>query len=686
MTSLSQVISSATKSTRSAPSRINEIDGLRGISLTLVVVFHLFGHGRVSGGVDVFLTVSGFLLIMSLGRSILDGRPLGILARWGRTFSRLAPSAALVLIAVTIGCYIVFAPWTRSQTLLEVISAAIYVENWQLIATQLEYGAAGPDTSPLQHFWSLSVQAQFFLLFPLIPLIIVSALRHRRHQTIIFWTTVCVLVVLSFSYACIENAQNAPRAYFDTFARFWELGLGGLIAGLHISGFTLPRQLKVAAGWAGLLMIIMSGFVFDGGTSYPGPRALLPVGGAVLVLLATAGGRGSPSVILTSRPLVFLDKISYGLYLWHWPVLISFLSIKQRDTIGWKGAIVVLSITIALTLATRWVVEPITRGALRRGPKVAFTLAVASIVCAALPATVIHTTQTNQTNDYAHLDACAGAASLDLELPECADYGFNTTPYPTLDMLWMEDANREECWSGYEETSLNVCALGNNNDPEKKILAVGDSHNNVWLDVYEEIARSHDWQIDAAARPGCQWIRPEVPVLGQSDEGATGCRVWRSKVNDLVSTGGYDAIIVAASSKSVFNSDTAGLSDIQYHTNAITDAWSHRTSIDVPILFIRDNPIFTDKAFDCIKDPAAVRAGHCEVSRREALLETGYLDAVKQTENAHYVDLSNYQCGENYCPMVVGGIITTLDRSHLTKSFAWTLLPYLDREITALLT
>lgn len=133
--------------------RILEIDGLRGIALTLVVVFHLFGHGRVSGGVDVFLTVSGFLLIMSLGRSLARGKSLGIVARWGRTFSRLAPPAMVVLVAVTILSFTVYSPWLRSQNLIEVVSTALYVENWQLINSQLAYGAAGPETSPLQHFW-----------------------------------------------------------------------------------------------------------------------------------------------------------------------------------------------------------------------------------------------------------------------------------------------------------------------------------------------------------------------------------------------------------------------------------------------------------------------------------------------------------------------------------------------------
>lgn len=667
------------------PARIGEIDGLRGIALTLVVIFHLFGHGRVSGGVDVFLTVSGFLLVLSLGRALQTERPLGIVARWGRTFARLAPPATLVLLAVTALSYTVLSPWTREQNLIEVISTALYVENWQLIFSQLAYGAAGPETSPLQHFWSLSVQAQFFFVFPLVVGILTLVIRGRRARVVAFWTLLVVATLASFVYAWRANLADPLAAYFDTGARFWELGVGGLLAGLVLAGWSIPAALKVVAGWAGLAMVISSGFIFDGGLSYPGPAALLPVGGAILVVLSTSGGKGSASPLLTSRPLVTLDRLSYGLYLWHWPILIVFLTIKQRDAIGWRGASVVLAVSVAVTLLTRFLLNAPTAWATSGGGRRPLGFFLVAVVVAVTPAGVLYASSSAASSGVIAVDECAGAASLDPTRPECADAGEGEDPVPALDALRGDDANRAECWSRVDTRDVALCALGEEENYEQRILAVGDSHNNVWVDVYEQIAEARGWRIDVAGRAGCQWVSPDAPVYGQNAEGQAGCAEWRAAISERAASGEYDAILTTASSKSRFTSETPGVSDEEFHTQMILEAWQARPSSDTPILFLRDNPIFPDESLDCIANSSARDAGDCSRPRADALLHTGYDDAVARTENAHTIDLSDLQCGLDRCDMVVGGVVVTRDGAHLTSTYAGTLAPYLDRELARIL-
>lgn len=667
-----------------APPRIGEIDGMRGIALTLVVVFHLFGYGRVSGGVDVFLTISGFLLVLSLARALTTDRPLGILSRWGRTFARLAPPAAVVLVAVTILSYTVYSPWLRAQNLIEVISTALYVENWQLITSQLEYGAAGPETSPVQHFWSLSVQAQFFLVFPLAVAVIAWFIRAGRARSVVLWTMLAAATAASFAYAMRENLADPQAAYFDTFARFWELGIGGLLAGVVLTGRALPRAVKAVVGWGGLAMILMSGFVFDGASMYPGPAALVPVGGALLVILATSGGPLSPSAMLTSRPLRWLDSISYGLYLWHWPILIAFLTLQGRDAIGFGSALVVLSLALVATLITRYVLRRPTAWAMRPPVVRSIGLALVSILIVVVPTGALYARDAAAQSVVA-IDDCAGAASLDPERPECADAASDDELRPALDDLRSDDANRGECWARLGSDAVEICALGSGDGYSKRILAVGDSHNNVFLDVYEEIALARGWRIDAAGRAGCQWVAPETPVYGQSEADQQACADWRAAVGDRAASGDYDAILTTASSKSTFEPPSPGLTGTQYHSRVLVDAWSRRESADTPIIVLRDNPIFPSDMVECLTDQRAIDAGECALPRARALLDTGFDEAVATTQNAHLIDLSDLECTRDVCSMVQGGVVVTRDGAHLTRTYAATLAPYLDRELARLI-
>ncbi|HJB63655.1 MAG TPA: acyltransferase [Candidatus Microbacterium pullistercoris] len=667
---------------RSSAGRIGEIDGLRGISLTLVVVFHLFGHGRVSGGVDVFLTISGFLLVMSLGRALQRERPLGIVARWGRTFVRLAPPATLVLLTVTVMSYTVLSPWTRGQTLVEVVSTALYVENWQLIASQLSYDAAGPETSPLQHFWSLSVQAQFFLLFPLAVGVLTLIARTTRARLIIFWSLLTVATACSFAYATSANLHDPVAAYFDTRARFWELGIGGLVAGLIIIGWSLPKVIRAVAGWLGLAMIIGSGFIFDGGTSYPGPAALLPVGGAILVLLSANGGRASTSPLLNSRPLRFLDSISYELYLWHWPILIVFLTVKQRDAVGWRGAAVVLAVSLAATALTRLVLARPTAWTNRADARRTIAFAIVAIIAAAAPAAIIQSARTVSAATTT-LDTCAGAAALDPERPECANVETRGAPVPALDLLVDDQPDRPDCYARWGDDEVRMCALGPRSDYDKRLLVVGDSHGHALTDAYAGVAESLGWRLDVASRAGCQWVSRAAPDRSGPSSVQEECGHWRTAINGYAASGDYDAIVTTASTNSWFEPVPDGMTRMEFHTELILDAWASRPSADVPILAIRDNPVFPESMVDCLADRDAIARGECSLPREDAIRGTGLYDAIEQTPNAHLIDLMDYECGPTRCDMVVGGIIVTRDGNHLTRTYAETLRPYLERELVA---
>lgn len=636
----------------------------------MVVVFHLFGHGRVSGGVDVFLTVSGFLLTLSLGRAIARGQPLGVLARWGRTFARLAPPAAIVLLAVTAATVTVLSPWARSQNLGEVVATALYFENWQLMATQLEYGAAGPDTSPLQHFWSLSVQAQFFIVFPLVTAVVTRLVKRQSAKATVFWGLVAAGTIASFFYAWHANTLNPQAAYFNSFARFWELGVGGLAAGLLLADRGLPRAMRPWGGWIGLAMIISSGFIFDGGSAYPGPAALVPVTGAIFVLLSASGGTASPTPILSSRPLVYLDKISYGLYLWHWPVLIVYFTIRQRDVIGWRGACLVLGIATVLTLVTRWVLQPGTMWAISSSLKRNVAFVAVTIFIAATPAGAMVAFSTAQTETQIEADKCAGAAALDPELPECDKPASFEQVVPGLEALRSDDGNRAECWTSGADATFRVCTLGPD-EYSRHLVAVGDSHNNQWVEAYARIAENEGWRIDVAGRGACGWSQAER--VQESVELTEACASWKSDVDDYLHTQAHlDGVIVAESAGARYESAEA-------RVDGYVAAWTSRE--DVPVLAMRDNSMFEPSIMNCITNKQYVEDGACMVPRDVGLRDNGFQAAIDEAPNAQMIDITSFMCTDERCPMVIGNVIVSRDGSHLTETFTQTLIPYLSRAI-----
>ncbi len=377
--------------------RVGAVDGLRGLALLLVVAFHLFGQGRVSGGVDVFLVLSGYFATGALLRRA-EGGTLRLAAHYARTLARLLPAALVVLAAVTVAL-LTLAPRLRwSAGLREVGASATSWQNWELVSSSLAYGAAGPDASPLQHFWSLSVQGQFFAAWPLVVLGLVAVARRRARAggarltpRGLVTAVTAAATAASFAYALWLVDVDQPVAYFSTFTRFWEIGVGALLA------LTLPRAVGGAprrgssrpgsfaagpartwAGWAGLALVVGSGFLVDGADVFPGAWALVPVSGAVLVLAATVAGSTRPwgiERLLDSAPLRLGARVSYALYLWHWPVLVFWLLTTGYRQAGPLAAVAVLAISAVLAwLTTRYVAEPLlahvtTRLAARRAAR-----------------------------------------------------------------------------------------------------------------------------------------------------------------------------------------------------------------------------------------------------------------------------------------------------------------------------
>ncbi|WP_286308775.1 acyltransferase family protein [Agromyces mangrovi Wang et al. 2018] len=644
-------------------------------------MFHLFGAGRVSGGVDVFLFVSGFLLTASLARSAARGNSIELGRRYGRMLLRLVPAAVVVLVATGVMVVLLLPANTWIQNGTELIASALYLENWELIRSQLAYGAAGPDTSPFQHFWSLSIQGQYFFAWPAAVALITMLIRPDSARRVLAMC-VAALAVASFAYAVWSNARDAQVAYFDSFARFWEFAAGALLAIGYRRRPPLREGLRTVIGWLGLILVLASGWLVDGASSFPSVPALVPIGGAILVVLAA----GSPTRFgadraLELRSVRLLARISYPLYLWHWPVLIGYLALRDREAVGPLGAMAVLLLASALALATqRWVVEPIlalrpTMG-VRRTVLLPLSVVLATVLTAALGVSAQAAQRDRALAEakalQADAPACLGAAALDPVLDPCHNPDLAGTLVPAIDGIEGDDDNRPECWARGDTGELTLCTVGST-EPTRHLLAIGDSHNNTLIGVYERIADEYGWSIDVAGHSGCYLTT--APQFKPSERSSQNCRTWVGAAMDHIAESDYDAVIVTHSRGARLDG-VARADALSVRVDGLLEAWSVRDR-DVPVIAIQDNPLFSRSIIECVAAHGLDAAAECTRPRAEALPDGGLAGAAAADPNAHLIDLVDYMCGPETCSPVVGNVIVTRDGRHLTATFAHTLTPYL---------
>ncbi|WP_369369610.1 acyltransferase family protein [Promicromonospora sp. Populi] len=709
--------------------RIGAVDGLRGLALILVVAFHLFGDGRVSGGVDVFLLLSGFFVTGSLLRRAETGR-LRLAAHYARTLTRLLPAALVVLAAVTVAL-LTLAPRMRwSGVLREIGASATFWENWELARAALAYGAAGPDASPLQHFWSLSVQGQFFAGWPLVVLGVVGVAQHRARAGRtrltpggLLATVTGVATAASFAGALWLVAVDQPVAYFSTFTRFWELGAGALLAlalrpGLRWRGSARWRSSawsRGILGWAGLALVVGSGFLVDGARVFPGAWTLVPVGGAALVLIATAPGPTLQSAapqdptrpawgverVLDSAPLRFGARVSYALYLWHWPVLVFWLLVTGFHRAGPVTAVSVLTVSAVLAwLTTRYVAEPLLAHEARRArpaqetrparparpagdvspsattpPSGIRTLAVltgAALLVLGGTQVAANAQEAAVRHDLAALHDPSpdhpGAAALapDAPLTEAwSDVPFRPATWVAFD----DHPDRPDCAQSIELPDLLECTVVAAAEPTAVVYLAGASHEQQYEEAFVALARQHGWELREMLKHGCR--------LAASDEGdpelPPTCATWNERALDALVAARPDAVVVVGT-----RTHEDGSPEEVLHGQV--DAWQILADAGVGVVTVRDNPRFEWFVPECMTGETIPAA--CGRPRTEQLAATSPVRTTPGVPAAAvHLDLTDSICGPELCEAVVGNVLVYRDDDHLTNTYVRTLAPVIDEQL-----
>lgn len=664
---------------RPAPARqyLPEIEGLRGAAIIVIAVYHIW-FNRVSGGVDVFLLLSGFFITGSLVRAVESPKGIAPVRYAARIVRRIFPPA-LAVAAATVAMTAIWLPRaTWSQQLGDIVASAFYIGNWHLAEHSVDYLSSNNGASIVQHYWSLGVQAQFYLVWPvLIALCAWIGARIGRGVRAALAPALVAVFAGSFAFALWEVETNQAYAYFDTRARLWQFAFGGLLF-LVLPYLRLGRHAAAVLSWTAVAALAACGMVLDS-TQFPGLAALWPVAAASAVIaVATAQPGAGAGRLLNTGPLQRLGGLSYALYLWHWPVLICYLTATGRDTASLVGGLGVIAGSLVLAVATRWAIELRLKasGLGQRTARGAAALGAAglALVLAAGGALAGYIAYERDRLDPADADPAdhPGAAVLAEGLDaEPADF----IP-STLDAADDRDPSlSDECnqtMEGYELVRCDFEEGEGERSSQTTVVMYGGSKIWHWLPAMRAAAERNGWHLITFIKNACI-IATEQPNM--DEERYRSCAAWNDDAVEAIAEITPDIVFTYGS--------RVGYDAVESFP-AYNDRYEQLLAEGTEVVAVRDTP---SPRFDipaCV-DLEGPDAAECSVDRSEYYPDEDAFDELDVPDGVHKLDLTDYICGAAACEPVVGNILVYRDDAHLTNTYAATLAPYLESEMLAAL-
>jgi len=660
-----------------------DIEGLRAVAIIAVLLCHagipFAGGGYV--GVDIFFVISGFLITRLLLNEVDRTGGVSLSRFYARRAKRLLPLAAVVLATVVGLSLLLLSPVRGTEVSADVISSAIYTANWHFAGQSVDYFAQGTEPSPVQHLWSLAIEEQFYLVWPTL-LLAVTWFWRRRGGSVrpVLWFTLAAIVLVSLAIGVQLTEEQPTAAYFSTFGRAWELGLGAALA--LLGAVRLPAAVAAALGWAGLGAIAVAVFAFDAATPFPGLAALVPTLGTACLILAGssiyAEARAAPARLLSLAPVRYVGRISYSWYLWHWPALVFAAVLWGPLTLPAALAVTAAS-WVPTALSHRWVEEPFRRSKSlvvrpRRGLAFGMACMAVTVVAGVLLATLQPSLGT------APLAEVKGAAALD-EQPTPQQSASAVRPNPLQAREDRSQMYYDGCLVGTEGTVSNHCVYG---DPEGKrtVVLFGDSHAMQYFPAMEELARKHRWRLIALAKAECTPGANRVVSLTTGREYSE-CEAWREQaLRRIEASGGPTTVVMSGATDYTPIDADGGRPSGKARTAALEAGYVatltriHRAGMQTAV--IKDPPAAAGDVPSCVSQELEnletcafrrVRDGSREYDAR----------AVRKTPGAHLIDVTGEICPADLCRAVIGNALVYRDKSHLSATFALTLSPWIER-------
>ncbi|RDI25586.1 peptidoglycan/LPS O-acetylase OafA/YrhL [Lentzea flaviverrucosa] len=655
-----------------------DIQGLRALAVGVVLLYHLRPAWLPGGfvGVDVFFVISGFLIIGTLTGEVRRSGTVSLRDFYARRIRRLLPAATVTLLA-TVAAVVLLLPQSQWPKIMrEVVGSALNAQNWLLAFLSNDYGHATAGASPVQHYWSLAVEEQFYLVIPLL-LIATAALARRFDGRSVRYAAVAIAVVTvaSFAFSVVYTRIDHGAAYFVTPTRMWELGIGGLAA-MVLHRVSLGRAARELLGWLGFAAVAFSAVCYTTDLQFPGWVAAVPVLGTAAMLIATDTVLGR---LLGVRPVRYLGDISYSLYLWHWPVIVVLLELSYDEQLSKKEMLVAAVVSLALAaVSKRFVEDPFRRNRFgrRRGTYVfGAVLVVVSVVAAAVP-WYAATRELDRLSSIAVLDADhPGAMAFDPRDPLPAPERVPLVPDPAV-------ANEDGPYGGRGDAECHVfllthpadaCSWGESS-AQKTVVLLGDSHaaqySTPLIDFAEGPGRGR-WQVKAMTRNGCPFTTVPPSEAGWP---FTVCSEQNLGVLERVKALEPDLVVLSGMSREAYENDLKWTWNTREDMlRGYREMLAALTSAGIPIAVIKDLPRPDEQITRCLERNRR-NAADCGTSRAEAFTGAGdpLVEAAAGFPRAEIVDLTPWYCREDVCPAVVGNVVVYRN-NHVTNLYSRTL-------------
>jgi peptidoglycan/LPS O-acetylase OafA/YrhL len=646
------------------------------VAVLLVVAFHA-GFPAITGGyvgVDVFYVISGFLITGLLFDEVERTGSIDFAAFYARRARRLLPMAMLVLLAVAVGMEFFTPPVFRPQVRFDAISAAFYYSNWQFALESVNYLTLGSAQNPVLHYWSLSVEEQFYLLWPLLLLVAVRLGRRGlgARRRIRWGAVVAIVGGCSLAYSLVATPAQPAIAYFETTTRVWEFAVGAGVALLAPSLTRLPRIVAITVGAVGLGTVLTSALVYGPTTEFPGTAAIAPVLATAAVIAAgLAVPLGGVGALLTLWPLRYVGRISYSLYLWHWPCLVFAATSRWAPPdgrIGWIATTVAVALAFVLAATTHALVEVPMRHAAwlaasgRRVLLFAGTATAAVLLALGITGGPL-SLPTTSSGLLGTADASVIAPTAVTPLDAQA-----STPYAAL----------HGCHVGYSATAPAPACVFGDARARRTVVLLGDSHAAQWFPALDELAVREHFRLISWTKSGCPFtlgVHIFLPAIGRD---YTECLAWQTAVVRTLRTQPRPAMIIVGRTSTylpqVLTVDGDAPSSAQ--SGRIWGAGMARSvtvlrRLTARVVVLRDTPHAPFDVPACVSwdtdtpsrcDFRRPADGHSDDAEYAAERTAGVPSDV-------YANPTSAVCPAAVCPAVFAGEITYRDTNHLTAKF-----------------
>lgn len=600
-----------------------------------------------------------------------------MLSFYARRIRRILPAAIVTIVMTLTAAVFVYPPIGLPRVIGDAVGALLYVPNIVFASRATDY-LADHSPSPFQHFWSLGVEEQFYLLWPLaLTGFVWLGARRRTHLL----AAVGLLVTASFAYGFVVTQVDQPTAFFILPTRAWELLAGALVA---IAASSWPNRAAPAVAsigaWSGLAIVIVSMFVFDSQTPVPGLAAGVPVVGACVVLLFGQRSVGLTTVMLI-RPVQFIGLISYSLYLVHWPLLVLTQVAVGEDHPLQVRAKVILMVAVGVPLAWlvfRFVETPFRSTNRAMGARPFRVVLAAVITTLVLVACAIGLNAWASNREGTLGPPVSDAPTRPLQpVPLSKIAPSNLIPQLEDAARSLPDMYSDGCHASPRDVTVKACIYGDA-DALIKVAIFGDSHAAQWLPAMQRIAESRSLQIKTYTKSSCPAVEATVLNNTVPDHG---CDRWRAHaISELV---GEAPDLVVISDESTY--PLQGVADADRADrwgDALRATVSQLVNAGSEVAVIANTPRQRVMPADCVSaHPRDVE--QCAAPRNEAVdLKIAVAEqAAAEATGASYVDLNDYICGSDRCPVVVANLLVYRDTHHLSTPYARYLSPALESAI-----